>query len=132
MLESADYQSSRWEIRPASPRLTAHVIVLLDGRVSSAAETFVQIVHDHHLGTLIGEPSGGTNGNSIEARLPGGFVMHFTGMRVPLPDGTALQGRGIAPDQLVHPTLEGVRAGRDEILGAAIDFARERMSSKAP
>jgi C-terminal processing protease CtpA/Prc len=49
--------------------------------------------------------------------------MRFTGMRIPLQDGTALQGRGIVPDHVVHPTLEGVRAGRDEILDAALQLA---------
>jgi C-terminal processing protease CtpA/Prc len=49
--------------------------------------------------------------------------LRFTGDRVPFPDGSALQGRGIVPDLIVHPTLEGVRAGRDEILEAGIELA---------
>jgi C-terminal processing protease CtpA/Prc len=51
-----------------------------------------------------------------------------TGMRVPLPDGTALHGRGIVPDEVVHPTLEGIRAGRDEVLEAAIGVAHKLIA----
>jgi hypothetical protein len=123
VLESGSYQSSHWGICPASPRLAMPVIMLTDGRVTSYGETILQIVHDHQLATLVGEPSGGTNGNIAEAILPAGFIMHFTGMRVALSDGTAIQGRGITPDHVVHPTLQGVRAGRDEVLMAAVELA---------
>jgi hypothetical protein len=132
VLETGDHQSSRWEIRPVRPRLRGHIIVLLDGRVTSAGETFLQIVRDNRLATLIGEPSGGTNGNIAEAVLPGGFIMHFTGLRVTLADGTALQGKGIDPHEVVHPTLEGMRAGRDEILAAAVAFVEKLASQKSP
>jgi len=123
-LEADGYYTSSWTIRPRLPRLTSKVIVLLDGRAASAAETFLQIIHDHHVAVLIGEPSAGTNGNVNVVPLPGNFAFRFTGMRVPLADGTALQGHGILPDEVVHPTLEGVRAGRDEVLEAALARAR--------
>lgn len=123
VLESGTYQRSHWEICPASPRLPMRVVMLTDGRVTSFGETILQMVRDHHLATLVGEPSGGTNGNIAEAILPAGFVLHFTGMRVALADGTAIQGRGITPDHVVHPTLAGVRAGRDEVLAAALELA---------
>jgi hypothetical protein len=125
VLESGTYQSSHWDIRPASPRLPVRVVMLIDGRVTSYGETILQMVRDNHLATLVGEPSGGTNGNIAEAILPAGFVLHFTGMRVPLADGTAIQGRASIPDHVVRPTLEGVRAGRDEVLMAAVELAEK-------
>jgi hypothetical protein len=132
VLESGDYHRARWEIRPTRPRLRAHLLVLVDARAMSRGETFVQIVHDNHLAILIGEPSGGTNGNIAEAILPGGFTMRFTAMRVPLADGTAIQGKGIVPDRVIHPTLEGMRTGRDEILAAALAFAEKLTSPNPP
>lgn len=111
---------AQWSIRPAQPHLTAPVAVLTDGQSMSAVETFLQIFRDNHLGYVVGEPSGGTNGDMNTFTVPGGFVVRFTGLRVVGADGTALQGRGIVPDQVVHPTLEGVRAGCDEILEAGI------------
>jgi hypothetical protein len=125
LLESGSYQSTHWEVRPALPTLHAQLIVLTDGRVTSYGETILQIIRDSHLATLVGESSGGTNGDIAEAILPGGFIMHFTGLRVPLSDGTAIQGKGIIPDHVVHPTLHGVRAGRDEVLMAAVTLAEK-------
>lgn len=119
-LEASEYQTSCWEISPKAPRLHAKLVVLVDGRAASAAETFLQIVQDNHLATLVGETSAGTNGTPNVVALPGGFSMRFTGERVLRADGTALQGRGITPDVIVHPTLEGVRAGRDEVLEAGL------------
>jgi Peptidase family S41 len=123
MLGTGGYKKLFWTIRPMKPKLDARAIVLLDGRAGSAAETVLQIVKDNRLAILVGESSAGANGNVTLASLPGGFSMRFTGMRVPLADGTALQGRGIAPDHIVRPTLEGMRAGRDEILEAALALA---------
>lgn len=115
---------TQWSIRPAQPHLTAPVVVLTDGQSMSAVETFLQIFHDNHLGYVVGEPSGGTNGDMNTFTVPGGFLVRFTGLRVSGADGTAIQGRGIVPDQVVHPTLDGVRAGRDEILEAGIAAAQ--------
>jgi hypothetical protein len=125
LLESGGYQTSHWEVRPTLPRLHAQLIVLTDGRVVSYGETILQNIRDNHLAILVGESSGGTNGNIAEALLPGGFIMHFTAMRVQLPDGTAIQGKGITPDHLVHPTIQGVRAGKDEVLMAAVVLAEK-------
>jgi Peptidase family S41 len=125
LLESGGYQTSHWAVRPTLPRLHAQLIVLTDGRVTSYGETILQNIRDNHLATLVGESSGGTNGNIAEAFLPGGFIMHFTAMRVQLLDGTAIQGKGITPDHLVHPTIQGVRAGKDEVLMAAIVLAEK-------
>lgn len=124
ILESGGDETSSWTIRPRAPRLNAKVFVLLDGRAGSAAETVLQIVKENHLATLVGEPSGGTNGNVQTFALPEGFSIRFTGLRVLLQDGTPIQGHGIAPDVVAHPTLAGIRAGRDELLEAAIALAK--------
>jgi C-terminal processing protease CtpA/Prc len=62
--------------------------------------------------------------------VPGGFGIRFTGMRVISADGTSIQGRGIVPDEIVHPTLEGVHSGRDEILEAGI-AAAQRLAQQS-
>jgi hypothetical protein len=128
LLETGDYQIVTWTLRPAAPKLEAKLVVILDGRAGSAAETFLQMVHDNHLAVLVGEPSAGTNAAIKIAALPAGFSIRFSGMRVLLADGTALQGHGIAPDVPVQPTLEGVRAGRDELLEAAVSQATKLIA----
>jgi len=122
--------ATQWQIRPAQPHLDTPIVVLIDGQSMSAVETFLQIFHDSRLGYVVGEPSGGTNGNMNAFSVPGGFGIRFTGMRVISADGTSIQGRGIVPDEIVHPTLEGVRAGRDEILEAGI-AAAQRLTQQS-
>jgi Peptidase family S41 len=119
------YLATQWTLRPLLPRLTAPVVALLDGQTASGDETVLQIIHDHQLGLLVGETSAGTNGNDSTFRVPGGYEVRFTAMRVANRDGTTIQGRGIPPHKVVHPTLEGVRAGRDEVLEAALAAAQQ-------
>lgn len=114
------YSTSRWSVFPAAARLTAPVVVLMDGRSASAVETMLEIIRDAKLAVLVGETSGGTNGNTNSFMVPGDFSVRFTGMRVGAADGGTIQGRGISPAKVVHPTLEGIRAGRDEILEAGV------------
>jgi hypothetical protein len=118
------YEVSRWSLFPAIPRLKAPVVVLMDGRSASAVETTLQMLRDAKLAFFVGEPSGGTNGNTNTFSVPGDFKVRFTGLRAGSPDGTTVQGRGIQPDKLVRPTLEGIRSGRDEILEAGIAQAQ--------
>jgi Peptidase family S41 len=121
---SPEYLRSHWSIRPLPPRLNVPIVALIDGQSMSAVETTLQIFRENKLGYVVGETSGGTNGNVNTFLAPGGFNIRFTGMRVAWPDGSTIQGHGILPDQVVHPTLEGVRAGRDEILEAGIAAAQ--------
>lgn len=114
------YDTSHWTLFPAAVHLTAPVVVLMDGRSASAVETMLQMIRDAKLARLVGETSGGTNGNTNSFTVPGGFNVRFTGMRVSGPGGATIEGRGITPDKVVHPTLAGVRAGRDEILEAGV------------
>lgn len=120
-------QDVGWLLWPAAPPLTARLVVLTDVRAVSAAETVLQILHDNHLATFVGESSAGTNGDVNTFGVPGGFEVRFTGMRVSGPDGSTIHGRGITPDVIVHPTAQGVRAGRDEILEAGIAIAQRLL-----
>jgi C-terminal processing protease CtpA/Prc len=74
-------------------------------------------VGDRKLGTIVGGTSAGTNGNVATFLTPGGFSVGFTGMRVTRHDGLSPHHLvGVKPDVPVAPTLEGLRAGRDEVL----------------
>ena len=105
------------------PHLTAKLFLLVGGETASSPESMIQIVRNGKLGLLVGEPTGGTNGNANRFEVAGGFTVRFTGMRAVMDDGRVVQGHGFQPDIVVHPTVEGVRAGRDEILDAAIGAA---------
>jgi hypothetical protein len=117
---------------PRKAPLRAKAIFLVDARTASAPETILQIVRGERLGVIIGEPTGGTNGNIIEYRIVGGMSMRFTGMRVLNHDGSVFQGHGIVPDVIVHPTLAGITAGRDEVLEAAVKYAEREYTGRLP
>jgi len=52
--------------------------------------------------------------------LPGGFSSYISGIGVFYPDNRPTQRVGIIPDIEVKPTIEGIRAGRDELVEEAI------------
>ncbi len=116
--------TSRWApMPPATPRAGGRVVFLTDARAISYAESMLGIVDHYDLGTTVGGPTAGANGNVNPFWLPGGHRVWWTGMRVRKHDGSTLHGVGIAPDVPVSRTLEGVRAGRDEVLERAVEIA---------
>ncbi|NYF89914.1 S41 family peptidase [Tunturiibacter empetritectus] len=111
-------------IKPASKRFHGKVFVLIDASNSSATFQFAQNIQSHHLGTLIGQPTGGSqrgiNGgaffflrlahSSIEMDLP----LIGTFPPGPVPDA------GVTPDILVKATASDIAIGHDVGLAAAM------------
>jgi hypothetical protein len=58
--------------------------------------------------------------------VPGGIKTIFSGEMPHWPGGRAVYPEGVRPDVEVRPTLAGIRAGRDEILEAAIAYLKEK------
>ena len=117
----AGWQSIGWNLEPVTPRIAGKVVFLTDGRAISYAESVMGYVADRKLGTIVGSATAGANGNVAGFRVPGGFTIAFTGLRVTRHDGQAPHHlAGITPDISVSPTLAGIRAGRDEVLERAI------------
>jgi hypothetical protein len=119
--EGMTFNVSNWHVLPRPPRLTAPAAFIIDGRAVSYAETYMGIVEHYELAEIVGEPTAGTNGNINQFALPGGYTVVFTGMKVLKHDGAQHHGVGILPTVPVSRTIEGVRAGRDEMLKRAID-----------
>jgi C-terminal processing protease CtpA/Prc len=88
------------------------------------------------VGTIVGGRTAGPNGNVASFQTPGGFNLGLTGMRVTRHDGRSPHHQvGVAPDVPVAPPLEGLRAGRDEVLerGLALAGAAEPAdATRAP
>jgi hypothetical protein len=53
-----------------------------------------------------------------------------TGIGVFYPDGTKTQRTGIKIDKIVKPTMEGIKAGKDELLGEAVHIINSKTVSK--
>jgi hypothetical protein len=115
------FELSNWPVAPQAPRFRGRIAFLVDGRAISYAETWLGIVEHYRLGTMVGEPTAGTNGSVNVISLPGGYVVSFTGMKVLKHDGSRHHGVGIRPTVFVSPTLAGILSGRDEQLEKAIE-----------
>jgi C-terminal processing protease CtpA/Prc len=111
-----------WTIPPAAPQLHAKVAFLAGAGAISYAESTLGVVEENHLGAIVGETTAGTNGNINPFTLPGGYTVVWTGMRVQKRNGTPHHGVGIKPTVPVSPTLQGIRAGRDEVLERALQI----------
>jgi len=94
--------------------------LLTDGRAISFAESLVAYFPAQKTGRVIGERTGGVNGNVVAATLPSGLGYLFTGMRVTRHDGSDMHVEGFQPDDVVVPTLEGIRLGKDDVLERAL------------
>ena len=72
--------------------------------------------------TIIGSTTAGADGNISTIMLPGGLRTMISGIGVYYPNGQETQRVGILPDIEVHPTIKGIRAGRDEVLEKAVEL----------
>jgi len=98
-------------------------VVLLVNEISwSRAEYAALVLSAAPNATVIGSTTAGSPGDTSQIILPGNVSTLITGVAYMHPDGTETQGAGIVPDLYVTPTIEGIRANRDEVLEKAIDF----------
>jgi C-terminal processing protease CtpA/Prc len=112
--------SGRWTLPPEEPQITGDVAFLTGPGAISYAESIMGIVEHYDLGTIVGQPTAGTNGVINPFKLPGGYKVWWTGMRVRKHDGSQHHLVGIRPDVEATRTIEGVRSGRDEVLRTAL------------
>jgi C-terminal processing protease CtpA/Prc len=105
--------------KPVYPGKT---VMLIDERAVSQAEhtgLFFKVANDT---CWIGSATTGANGDITSVNVPGNGHVIFTGQAVMHVDGKQLQRIGLIPDLEVHPTIQGIREGRDEILETAIKY----------
>ncbi|MEJ2627734.1 MAG: S41 family peptidase [bacterium] len=104
------------------------VILLFNENTISQGEYTVMALEQHQEAIKIGSQTAGADGNVSYIYLPGGIWARFTVLGVFYPDYTPTQRIGIVPDIEVHPTISGVREGRDEVLEAALRYKPEQGS----
>jgi C-terminal processing protease CtpA/Prc len=108
-----------------SKRYSKPVIVLISPRTFSAAEDFAIAFDVLKRGKMMGEPTGGSTGQPLFFKMPGGGGARVCTKRDRYPDGREFVGVGIKPDILVAQTFADFRAGRDTVLEAAADELRK-------
>ncbi len=117
-------QSGRWLMPPRKPRFQGKIAFVTDASAISYAESVMGIVEHYKLGEIVGEATAGANGNANWITLPGNIRIVWTGMKVLKHDGSQHHLIGIQPTIPVPRTIEGVRAGVDELLEGAIQSVR--------
>ncbi|MFC3561435.1 S41 family peptidase [Pedobacter jamesrossensis] len=96
------------------------VIVLCNEQTQSRAEFTLMALKTAPNIIVVGSQTSGADGDASEIILPGNLRTMITGTGVYYPDGTETQRIGIIPDVVVQQTIEGIRAGKDEVLDKAL------------
>jgi C-terminal processing protease CtpA/Prc len=117
------YRGFGWDVTPRDELIGVRKYLLTDARAISYSESLTGYFASQKAGTIVGEPTAGANGNVLMVQLPNAYGVTMTGMRVVRHDGSVMQARGFQPDVRVVPTIEGLRAGRDEVLDRAVELA---------
>ena len=111
-------------ITPQQPHYDGKVVILVDETTHSNAEYTTMELRTAPGAIVVGSTTAGADGNVSNFTLPGGVASRFSGLGVYYPDRRPTQRVGIIPDVLVQPTIEGIRAGRDQVLEEAIRQVR--------
>jgi C-terminal processing protease CtpA/Prc len=99
-------------------------IMLINHKAMSQAEHTGLYFESANNTTFIGSPTAGANGDVTRFQIPGGMTLLFTGQAIMHADGRQLQRVGLQPHVSVKPTVEGIRAGKDEVLEKAIEWIK--------
>jgi len=122
----------QYDVQPdAKAHYGGPVVVLVNEKTHGSAEDVCIYLKNAARVTFVGGTTAGCNGNRTWLSLPGGGRLWFTGMRVKFGDGSRFQNIGITPDVPAAPTVEGVRAGRDEVLDRGLEVLKGRMSERS-
>ncbi|MFY9341534.1 MAG: S41 family peptidase [Planctomycetota bacterium] len=109
------------------PRFAGQLLVLIDEGVFSTTDNLCRCLDDLHPDvTFVGRPTGGGTGapRQCVTLTHSGALITFCTMRVAGPRGELIEGRGTVPDVPVPRTRDGVLAGRDVDLAAALARVR--------
>jgi C-terminal processing protease CtpA/Prc len=112
--------SEKVSLDAGGPHYAGRVVVLVDEVSQSSAEYHSMAFRAAPNAIVIGSTTAGADGNVSQIPLPGGLSTMISGIAVLYPDDRPTQRVGIVPDREVRPTIAGIRAGRDEVLEAAI------------
>lgn len=102
------------------------VVILINEISQSQAEYTTMALRMAPKATVIGSTTAAADGNVSRFFLPGNLQTRISGIGVYYPDGRETQRIGIIPDIEVKPTIEGIKAGRDELLEKAAEIIRKK------
>lgn len=94
-------------------------IVLVNGGTASASEIVAGALKDYNKATILGEQTYGKGVVQTLLDLSNGGILKVTTARWYTPQGTSINGEGIAPDIVVERTFDDINHSRDPQLDAA-------------
>ena len=84
------------------------------------------LVEDGTIGCItIGSQTAGADGNISIFYISNGLQTVISGLGVNYPDGTETQRVGIRIDEIVKPTIAGIKAGKDELYERAVELINQ-------
>lgn len=101
------------------------VVILTNEKAISHAEFTIMCLQSGDNVTTIGSQTSGADGNVSVFKMVDGYSTGISGIGIFYPDGSETQRKGVKIDIEVNPTLEGIAAGRDEILEKAIEYINQ-------
>ena len=108
-------------VEPDPGRHFARPVASLTGpRTYSAAEDMTVLFSQAHRGTIVGEAKGGSTGQPLMFRLPGGGTARICTKHDSFTDGREFVGVGVQPDVPAHLSRADIIAGRDSVLETAV------------
>jgi C-terminal processing protease CtpA/Prc len=108
------------------PVFTGPVAILASPRTGGTAEDMLVAFRDAGRGPIVGQPSAGSPGQVGEFRLLKDWRLRLTVTRDAFPDGTDIQGVGVAPEVPVTEKVSDFLVGRD----ATLDWARDYITTR--
>jgi hypothetical protein len=125
-MTGVSFEPVNFTCKPHGPRVGARSVFVADESSVGNMEAALSMVKNSRLGTIVGKPTAGTAGGIALAALPGNYFVTWTCFKTLKPDGSRMHGVGIEPDKPGKITREGICAGRDELLEAALkELGRE-------
>lgn len=107
------------------------VVVIVNENTQSKGEDHVMSFQLCPNVKVIGSTTAGADGSVVDVKLPGGILTRMTRAGVYYPDGSNVQREGVKIDEIVKPTLKGIKNGKDELLERAIEIIENSNFVKA-
>lgn len=107
---------------PGKPVYRGKTVMLVDERAQSQSEHTGLFFEAANGTEFVGSPTAGANGDVTNFAIPGNIQLSFSGHDVRHADGRQLQQVGLQPKIPVRPTIQGIRAGKDEVLERAVRY----------
>jgi hypothetical protein len=112
-------------IQPGPVHYGGKVAILVDETSMSQSEYTAMALRAMPNAVVVGSTTAGADGDVSQIPLPGQLFTMISGLGVFYPDHRPTQRIGIVPDVVATPTIQGIAAGRDEVLETAVQLIED-------